>query len=355
MSCFGSKPNDSQSKESHSIDVSLRQQQKDTKRWMKILLLGTGDSGKSTFARQLANLNGQMSQAMITSFIPDLRMNALGGAQQLLDAAVHWEIPLSAELKAFREKINSCHELTPDIAASIGGLLKNTQITELLNSRGDQMQLQGGTDGVRYYFSNATRFAAPDFVPTFDDVLKSRRKTSGVVETVFEHGGISFTLVDVGGQRSERKKWLHCFSTVSAVIYLTAINEYDMLLEEDANTNRLVESLKLWKALTSSEFFIRTPFILFLNKSDLFREKLDKVSLSEVFQEWDDFAKSPGVASLEPFEQGWRFLAKLYEKHFAGTSFYAHVTCAIDQKSCAKVWESVREEMVRRALGECRL
>lgn len=59
---------------------------------MKILLLGTGDSGKSTFARQLANLNNQMSQAHIQSFAPDLRMNALGGAQQLLDAAVQWDV-----------------------------------------------------------------------------------------------------------------------------------------------------------------------------------------------------------------------------------------------------------------------
>jgi len=355
MSCFGKSSNEPKSKESQNIDQQLRQQQKDTKRWMKILLLGTGDSGKSTFSRQLANLNGQMSATLIASFVPDLRMNALGGAQQLLDAAVQWEIPLSTELKTFRERINNCHELTPDLAVAIANLLKNTQITELLNSRGDQMQLQGGTEGVKYYFSNAPRFAAADFVPTFDDVLKSRRKTSGVVETVFEHDGVAFTLVDVGGQRSERKKWLHCFSTVTAVIYLTAINEYDMLLEEDANTNRLVESLKLWKALTSSEFFIKTPFILFLNKSDLFKQKLEKVSLAEVFQEWDEYAKSPGVAGLEPFEQGWRFLAKLYEKHFAGTSFYAHVTCAIDQKSCTKVWDSVRGEMVRRALGECRL
>jgi len=322
---------------------------------MKILLLGTGDAGKSTFARQLAHMNGMMSQAHVVTFIPDLRMNALGGAQQVLDAASQWDGLLPPELKILRDKLKDSNDLTPELATSINGLLKNNLIMELLNTRGDQMQLQGGVDGVKYYFTHSQRFAAADFIPTFDDILKARRKTSGVVETVFEHENISFTLVDVGGQRSERKKWLNCFSTVTAVIYLTAINEYDMLLEEDANTNRLVESLKLWKALTSSEFFIKTPFILFLNKSDLFKQKLDKVLLSEVFQEWDDYANTPGVSKLEPFEQGWRFLAKLYEKHFAGTSFYAHVTCAIDPKSCAKVWESVRGEMVRRALGECRL
>jgi len=242
--------------------------------------------------------------------------------------------------------------LTPKIAQDIGVLYRNVIIQKLLEKRGDEMQLQGGVDGVKYYFTNASRFAAEDYVPTFEDILKARRKSSGVVETVFDHDGTQFTLVDVGGQRSERKKWLHCFSTVTAVIFLAAINEYDMLLEEDSNTNRLVESLKLWKALTSSEFFLHTPFILFLNKSDLFKAKLQVVPLSDIFSDWDDYVKSPGVAKMDSFEQGWRFLAKQYEQHFSGTSFYAHITCAIDTESCKKVWESVRLEMVRKALGD---
>jgi len=245
--------------------------------------------------------------------------------------------------------------LSPKIAEDILTLSNHPMIQKLLAKRGDEMQLQGGVEGVKYYFKNVTRFSQDDFVPTFEDILKARRKSSGVIETVFDHEGTQFTLVDVGGQRSERKKWLHCFSTVTAVIFLAAINEYDMLLEEDSNTNRLVESLKLWKALTSSEFFTKTPFVLFLNKSDLFRVKLEVVPLSEIFQDWDDYVKAPSVAKLDHFEQGWRFLAKQYENHFSGTSFYAHVTCAIDTESCKKVWDAVRGEMVRKALGEANL
>jgi len=79
------------------------------------------------------------------------------------------------------------------------------------------------------------------------------------------------------------------------------------------------------------------------------------VPLSDIFQDWDEYVKSPLVKNLETFEQGWRFLAKQYENHFAGTSFYAHVTCAIDTESCKKVWESVRAEMVRKALGDSNL
>ena len=36
-------------------------------------------------------------------------------------------------------------------------------------------------------------------------------------------------MLDVGGQRSERRKWIHCFDDVKAIIFLTAINEYDQV------------------------------------------------------------------------------------------------------------------------------
>jgi len=355
MMCFGAKKDKASYAAGQEIDRDVKNALKDTRRAMKILLLGTGDSGKSTFARQLANVHNKMSAATIATFIPVLRENALGGAQHLLNAAETWKISLPAELNQPVRDIMAATLLSPKISQDIDTLGNNPMIQKLLAKRGDEMQLQGGVEGVKYYFANVLRFASDDFQPTFEDILKARRKTSGVIETVFDHDGTQFTLVDVGGQRSERKKWLHCFSTVTAVIFLAAINEYDMLLEEDSNTNRLVESLKLWKALTSSEFFTTTPFILFLNKSDLFREKLQVSPLSEIFHDWDEYVKAPTIAKLDPFEQGWRFLAKQYENHFAGTSFYAHVTCAIDTESCKKVWDSVRAEMIRKALGESNL
>jgi len=40
-------------------------------------------------------------------------------------------------------------------------------------------------------------------------------------------------LCDIGGQRSERKKWIHCFEGVTAIIFLVALSEYDLSLAED--------------------------------------------------------------------------------------------------------------------------
>lgn len=46
---------------------------------------------------------------------------------------------------------------------------------------------------------------------------------------------LSNRMVDVGGQRSERRKWIHCFENVTSIIFLVALSEYDQILFESEN------------------------------------------------------------------------------------------------------------------------
>lgn len=83
------------------------------------------------------------------------------------------------------------------------------------------------------YFDSIDRIGDPNYVPTDQDVLRSRVKTTGITETTFNIGELTYRMFDVGGQRSERKKWIHCFENVTAIIFLVAISEYDQVLIED--------------------------------------------------------------------------------------------------------------------------
>jgi len=296
----------------------------------------------------LSIINSSLNPQHLKNYISVLRENALSGAQSVVEHIRTWEIKLPPELNEPMEAIYNAESLTPEIAKHIQTVNNHNMVQQILTKRGDEMTLQGGVAGVQYYFKNAERYAG-DFTPTSDDILKSRRKTTGVIETHFEIEGQPFSVVDVGGQRSERKKWLNCFSSITAVIFLAAINEYDMKLEEDDNTNRLIESLKLWKALTSTEFFKNIPFMLFLNKSDLFRDKMERAPLKSVFPEFEAFIKNEEIAKKNPFDQGCAFFEKQYKSQFGGNApFRTHVTCAIDTESCKVVWAAVREALIRK-------
>ena len=104
------------------------------------------------------------------------------------------------------------------------------------------------------------------FFPPFSDVLRSRVKTTGITETTFQIGELKYRMFDVGGQRSERKKWIHCFENVTAIVFLVAISEYDQMLYEDESINRMQEALVLFDSICNSRWFVRTSIILFLNK-----------------------------------------------------------------------------------------
>ena len=66
-------------------------------------------------------------------------------------------------------------------------------------------------------------------MPTEQDVLRARVRTTGIVQQNFQIKDKKYTMFDVGGQRNERRKWIHCFDNVTAVIFVTAISEYDQV------------------------------------------------------------------------------------------------------------------------------
>lgn len=132
-------------------------------------------------------------------------------------------------------------------------------------------------------------------------------------------------MFDVGGQRSERKKWIHCFESVTSIIFCTALSEYDQVLLEESRQvcqaslivlasrllhpafqNRMIESLILFESVINSRWFLRTSIILFLNKIDVFKQKIPRVPLERYFQE---YTGGPDINKAAKYIL-WRFMQK---------------------------------------------
>jgi guanine nucleotide-binding protein G(i) subunit alpha len=182
----------------------------------------------------------------------------------------------------------------------------------------------------------------PDYVPTEIDVLRSRVRTTGITEIKFSLDGFNMHMFDVGGQRSERKKWIHCFADVTSIFFIVALSEYDQVLLEDERQNRMAESLILFESVVNSRWFSNSSFILFLNKIDLFKKKLRKSPLERYFPEYnggDDYQKAAKFML-------WRF--KQVNKH--NLDIYPHLTCATDTKQIRIVVAAVRDTLFKNSL-----
>jgi guanine nucleotide-binding protein G(i) subunit alpha len=125
--------------------------------------------------------------------------------------------------------------LPRDVVDAVRGLWRDSGVREAVR-RSREFQLN---DSAVYYFNAMDRMAAPGYLPTDQDILRSRVKTTGITETTFKVGELTYKLFDVGGQRSERKKWIHCFENVTALVFLVSLSEYDQMLYEDESVVRL--------------------------------------------------------------------------------------------------------------------
>lgn len=156
-------------------------------------------------------------------------------SRAILEALPHLGIQLSPQNDARRSVILSLPgqiegEVLPrDVSDAVRGLWKDPGVKEAV-SRSREFQLN---DSAVYYFNSIDRMSSPGYTPTDQDILRSRVKTTGITETTFKVGELTYKLFDVGGQRSERKKWIHCFENVTALVFLVSLSEYDQMLYED--------------------------------------------------------------------------------------------------------------------------
>ncbi|CAK9026318.1 Guanine nucleotide-binding protein G(o) subunit alpha [Durusdinium trenchii] len=264
---------------SNQIDTTNRKDNDKELSKIKLLLLGAGESGKSTIFKQLRILYGQgynqQTPEELNRWKSTVYNNVLSNMKVVLE-----NVDSFAD-ESLKEKVDGFLALPmgaeADIDGDCGELMKafwaDDGVQEAWERRADY-QVQ---DSLVYYMSEIDRIAADDFKPNEQDILRTRVRTSGIVEEHYMIDGVEFVLFDVGGQRNERKKWIHCFDNVTAVIFVAAINEYNQVLYEDQTMNRMDEAVILFDEICNSPYFKDTSMILFLNKRDLFVDKLAHV------------------------------------------------------------------------------
>lgn len=222
------------------LEKELAAQAKQEDEKIKLLLLGAGESGKSTIFKQMKVIYGdQYSDAERKQQLPTIYSNILQAIKVLIEQAAVFNLVGQVLAKDAYDMVRGLDEndvINPTVGTAISDLWSDPGIKAVWDRR-NEFQI---IESVQYYFNKIDQIKMSDYLPDKDDIIYSRVRTSGIVTERYNIDNTTFEMYDVGGQRNERKKWIHCFEGVTAVIFVAAISEYDQKLFEDASTNRMV-------------------------------------------------------------------------------------------------------------------
>lgn len=350
MSCIGpnlTQEEKEQRKVSREIDQMLQKYAKTYRNQYRLLLLGPGESGKSTIFKQMKIISksGGYSEEELMAYRYIIYGNCITQMKVIVSAAFKLGLEFgSPDNRSYAEEIARLPATAdcwnPDLGRKIQALWADPGIRTAYEQKDKIFQLN---DSACYFFDEIERFIQPNYVPSEQDILRSRVRTTGIEEAVFDFEDMSFRMVDVGGQRAERRKWIHCFDAVTAVMFCASMSDYDQTLREDSTQNRMHESLSLFDEICNSPWFRDTTIILFLNKSDLFKNKIQKVDLKVCFEDYGggcDFDKGSQFIKS-------RFLAQNHSPH----TIYPHFTCAINTENVEFVFRAVRKTLLDQVLS----
>ncbi|KAJ6520580.1 guanine nucleotide binding protein, alpha subunit [Mycena vulgaris] len=200
-----------------------------------------------------------------------------------------------------------------------------------------------------FFLKDIARIAAPEYIPTTDDILHARIQTMGVAEHIFDvdlHGkSVTWHLFDVGGARGQRHSWIPYFDTANAIIFVAPVSAFDQYLEEDPRTNRIDDSLQLFTQVCSNALLKSVHLVLFLNKTDLLKAKIDNgLRVQKYITSFGDRAND-----YETVVQYFRahFLQVHRRNNENRRVLYTHFTSVVDTKATQRIIGNVRDSIFR--------
>lgn len=339
---------DAGAQKSREIERLIRQDEKRIAKEVKLLLLGAGESGKSTILKQMKLIHASgFSKNDRDDYRVIIFSNLLNSFKIILEAMESYDLTFQneeneayVELVIMERELGRQEPFPKEYQKAFASLWADSGVQTAVH-RGNEFALH---DNLNYFFESLDRLFVPNYMPTDQDILRSRLKSTGISETLFDLGALTYRMFDVGGQRSERKKWIHCFENVTALLFLVAISGYDQCLVEDKDANQMQEALMLFESICNSQWFIQTSIILFLNKIDLFKQKLPNSPVRRYFPDYTGDPHSYKHASMY-FEESFKRLNRSSSK-----DVYVHFTNATDTNLLKITMSSVQDMILQKNL-----
>jgi len=324
---------------------------------VKLLLLGTGDSGKTTLRKQLKNVYGDgFGESSRKQVAPVIIQNVIDGYKDILKAMGNFGIKLDAGNEKSKDAAEVIRNFTGQPAylnseqAKACLVLLDDDGFAACVTRKSEYGLQDCWATFIQELRNYPSWGGEQWIPSTNDCVIARVRTSGIIEESFTLNSVQFRIFDVGGQRAERRKWIHQFDNVTTVIFVMSLSEYDQNLYEDNTKNRLEEALELFDEIANSKWFVSTSLLLFMNKRDLFEKKYVEeripLNVSGCFPDAPDMGEQPNA------KVAIDYLTDLFRRRIRSTDkdFSHFVTTASNPENVQRVFDEAKMKILKKNL-----
>ncbi|GAA5933233.1 guanine nucleotide-binding protein subunit alpha [Sporobolomyces koalae] len=314
---------------SRAIEKMLREEERKAAKEIKVIHLSGFTPSEIEAYRQQIFVNLRDGILALCAIMDEFRIDPADPSLRSIRSTVE-NTPDIREQQAF----------PPDLYFPIRCFWRDPS-TQLAVSKATEATLP---ENLTYFINDLERLFHPSYRPTDQDVLRCRQKTIGITETIFDSRNLQYRIFDVGGQRSERKKWIHCFESVTAVLFLAAVSGYDQVLLEDPDSNQMQEALMLFDSICNSQWFVKTSIILFLNKVDVLTERILTSPVRNHFPDYQGHDLDHNAVK-DFFREKFVRLNRSTSKEV-----YCHYTTAIDTTLIKVVMTSVYDIILSRNL-----
>eukprot|EP01080_Neovahlkampfia_damariscottae_P004624 gene4624-8197_t len=257
------------------------------------LLLGAGESGKYTMYKQLKKLlkgseysteEKQLYRSIIQENIYKITYKFLRWCKkQNLDIGKLGEGKI-ANMDSETILNLEYYTLYPEFVKELFEIWENEIFLDLFLTYQNEIDV---FEGMNFFKDNLKRIMNLNYIPTFHDILCSRIKTTGLVDSEYHVRNEIIKIILTGGQRCERQKWQYVVDDANMAINLVNLCHYHRRCYEDDHTNRLVEDLNVYQQVVNLYKDTEVPIALLFNKADFLPECLEKHPLKHFG--WEDF------------------------------------------------------------------
>ncbi|GAB5358028.1 hypothetical protein AAMO2058_000423600 [Amorphochlora amoebiformis] len=269
-----------ESQRSTMIDSRLIEMSYKEAKIPRVIFLGAGESGKSTMFKQLRLIyDTGFDKSMRSTYKIVVHSTIMKIAKTLVvqceklallgdkmdDPGLKRCMIEGKKARVAAERVRNLWELdswfSPQLVRDIDDILQDPGAQNAMERYWMRFH-PPLPDNTKYFASRIGKIAEETYIPSDQDILRARVRSVCIEDRILQYGDVRFQFIDVGGQRGERRKWIHCFSNVTTVLYVLSLSAYSERLIEDRRVNRMTEAVALFSEISAMSTFRSTSIIV---------------------------------------------------------------------------------------------